>query len=88
MFARYKRLVPRPQRELIAQQRLPKPNWFIGAAEQPLNPRDPALMQQIKEVKQRIRDRRNPNGQPGSSEVVADSRPGAHAPGGIEHRVP
>ncbi len=87
MFARYKRLVPRPQRELIAAQRLPKPNWFVGAAEQPLNPRDPALMQQIKAVKRRIRDRGNPPAPVASPDVPpVDVRAGATVPGAVQRR--
>jgi len=55
---RYRRLVPPAQRQLIADHRLPLPNWFVGAAEQPLVPRDPALVEEIEAVKARIRRRR------------------------------
>ena len=54
MFGRYKRLVPHTQRRLIADQRLPHPNWFVGAAEQPFLARDPELLAEVDAVEARI----------------------------------
>lgn len=55
---RYRRSVPRHHRRLIAVHRLPKPNWFVGSAEQASVPRDPALVREIENAKQRLRDYR------------------------------
>lgn len=57
MPGRYRRLVPRTYRDLITAYGLKRPNWFIGAAEQPFDPRDPALVGEIDRVVKRIEDR-------------------------------
>jgi hypothetical protein len=54
MFSRYKRLVPPAQREVIVSRGLPRPDWFVGAAEQPLDPRDPGLAKLLRDVDERL----------------------------------
>jgi hypothetical protein len=75
MFSRYKRLVPRAHRDLIASQGLAKPNWFVGAAEQPLDPRDSALEQQIAAVEKRIDERHRREKAGGQSAVTPTPAP-------------
>jgi hypothetical protein len=54
MFSRFKRHVPRDQREVITSRGLPRPDWFVGAAEQPLDPKDPAIEKLIRAVDERL----------------------------------
>jgi hypothetical protein len=70
MLSRYKRLVPRSHRTLIYHQGLPRPDWFVGAAEQPLDPRDPALQAQIADVERRIEQRSKRIEQPAAATTV------------------
>jgi hypothetical protein len=58
MFGRYRRLVPRRHRELIREHGLPKPNWFVGSAEQPFY-YDDDLRAEIERVKREIVARRD-----------------------------
>jgi hypothetical protein len=55
MLGRSRRLIPVHHFRLIQRQRLPRPNWFVGAAEQPSIPRDPALVADIDRVKSALR---------------------------------
>lgn len=71
-MSRYRRLVPHAQRRLVVDNLLARLNWFVGAAEQPLTPRDPVLTAEIDRVKARIRKRRE--GRTGG-EVVPDVVP-------------
>ena len=51
MFGRYNKVVPPHQKDLIARYRLPRPNWYVGAAEQPASPVDPQLRREIDQIK-------------------------------------
>jgi hypothetical protein len=56
MLGRYSALVPRHHRRLIRLHRLARPNWYVGAAEHPTLPRDPALVEEVERLKKRLRD--------------------------------
>lgn len=66
---RYRRYVPPHHRRLIGTHRLPKPNWFVGAAEQPSVPRDPELVNEIEDVKRRLRNYRSGEQSPAPAEA-------------------
>ena len=55
MSGRYERLVPKHYRLLIKRHRLPRPNWFVGAAERAPVVRDEELQAEIDKVKTRVR---------------------------------
>lgn len=68
---RYRQHVPPHHRKLIGTHRLPKPNWFVGAAEQPSVPRDPALVTEIEDVKRRLRDYRSGEKPPPAADAAS-----------------
>lgn len=85
MFGRSRRLVPAHHLNLIKIQRLPKPNWFVGAAEQSVVPRDPALVADIDRLKTELRQRRRPSHAAAAPDQGAEPRPADLAP--TPHRV-
>ena len=60
MFGRYMRLVPAGHRGLIKRHGVRRPNWFVGAAEQPSVPRDPSLRTDIDAVKAELHGHAEP----------------------------
>lgn len=51
MFRRYSKVVPPHQKDLIRAHGFPRPNWYVGAAEQPTAPVDPQLRKEIDQIK-------------------------------------
>ena len=88
MLSRYKRLVPRSHRVLIFHQGLPRPDWFIGAAEQPLDPRDPALQAQIAEVEARIDARVDDRSRRTGQQSARSPQPDPISPARDQSRTP
>ena len=58
IFFRYRRRVPQHHRDLIAASGAPKPNWYVGAAEQASVPRDPELVREVEALKANLSDYR------------------------------
>jgi hypothetical protein len=78
MFSRYKRLVPPSQREVITSRGLPHPDWFVGAAEQPLDPHDPAMTKLLRDVDDRF-DRAEGGSGAAAEPVTSESAQHIHA---------
>ena len=83
-MSRYNRLVPAVHREMIRRHHHPKPNWFVGAAEQPAVPMDPELRREIDELKSELRGDATKHA---SSERAAAEDERATAPGPPAQRV-
>lgn len=54
MATRYMTHVPEHHRSMIHRLRIRKPNWFVGSAEHPSVPLDPALIAEINGIKLRL----------------------------------
>jgi hypothetical protein len=60
MFGRYNKVVPPHQKSLIRRHGLPRPNWYVGAAEQPSSLIDPQLRQEIDQIKNDLSGQEGP----------------------------
>lgn len=68
MFSRYNKVVPPHQKDLIRQHGLPRPNWYVGAAEQSSSPVDPQLRQEIDQIKNDLSGQQAPGQSSGSDD--------------------
>lgn len=76
MFSRYKKQVPAHHQQLIREHGIVKPNWYVGAAEQPAVPRDPEIVAEVRRVKEELHKYARPRPLPAET---ADEAPSTEA---------
>jgi hypothetical protein len=88
MFGRYSKVVPPHQKDLIRAHGFPRPNWYVGAAEQPTAPVDPQLRKEIDQIKSDLSGGQTPDERRDRPAPVDPNRRVSAEADAEQHRAP